>query len=245
MRRLIRWILLSLVLLLVMMGSALTAMRFAIHGREVKVPNLVGRTVAEAETEANSLGLILMVENKFYSDKIAAGRIVSQYPAPGSQVRRGWRVRSAESMGAQKSDIPNLLRQSSRAAEINVSRRGLEVASVAVVRIPDVPPGQVIAQNPPAHAGGISSPKINLLVAAEESDPVYVMPSFIGRHLAEVVPKLEDAGMKLGNLTESSPAGREPMKNKSFAESTIILKQSPAPGQRVAAGATIHFEISR
>ena len=245
MRRAIRWVLLSLVLLLVMMGSALTAMRFAIHGREVKVPNLVGRTLSEAEAEANALGLILMVENKFYSDKIAAGRIVSQFPAPGSQVRKGWRVRSGESMGPQKSDIPNLIRQSSRAAEINVSRRGLEVASVAAVRIPDVPGGHVIAQNPPAHAAGISSPKISLLVSAEEADAVYVMPSFIGRHLAEVAPKLEEAGMKLGTLTEASPVGTEQVKNKSFAESTIILKQSPAPGQRVATGATIHFEISR
>ncbi|HUR37497.1 MAG TPA: PASTA domain-containing protein, partial [Terriglobales bacterium] len=70
MRRWFRYLLLGLMLVLVMMASALTAMRFAIHGREVKVPNLVGRTVAEAEESANSLGLILMVENKFYSDKI-------------------------------------------------------------------------------------------------------------------------------------------------------------------------------
>jgi len=243
MRRFVRYLLLSLVLLLVMMASALTAMRFAIHGREVKVPNLVGRTVPEAEEAANELGLTLMVENKFYSDKIPAGRIVSQFPAPGSQVRKGWRVRGAESMGPQKSDIPNLVGQSSRAAEINVSRRGLELASVAVAQIEDAPPGQIVAQNPPPHASGVTSPQISLLMVAPESDPVYVMPSFIGKHLADVVPKLEDAGMKVGNLTESGSSTGT--KNKSFSESTIILKQTPAPGQRVTAGATVSFEISR
>jgi eukaryotic-like serine/threonine-protein kinase len=245
MRRWFRYVLLGLMLLLVMMASALTAMRFAIHGREVKVPNLVGRTVAEAEESANSLGLILMVENKFYSDKIAAGRIVSQFPAPGSQVRRGWRVRGAESMGPQRSDIPNLVGQSSRAAEINVSRRGLELASIAVARLEDVPPGQIVAQIPPAHASGVASPRVSLLMAAPEADTVYIMPSFIGKHLAEVVPILEDAGMKLGNLTEPTPTGAIPAKNKSFADSTIILKQSPAPGQKVISGATVSFELSR
>ena len=245
MRRFVRFLALGLVLLLVMMGSALTAMRFAIHGREVKVPNLVGRTLPEAEDAANSLGLILMVENKFYSDKVPAGRIVSQFPAPGSQVRKGWRVRGAESMGPQRSDIPNLVGQSSRAAEINASRRGLELSSVAVARIPDVPPGQVVAQNPPAHASGVASPKVSLLMVAPETDAVYVMPSFIGKHLADVVPLLEEAGMKLGTLTESTPTGAAQVKNKSFAESTIILKQTPAPGQKVTAGSTITFVISR
>src|SRR5258706_6148315 len=157
MRRFVRFLATGLLLLLVMMASALTAMRFAIHGREVKVPNLVGRTVPEAEEVANSLGLIMMVENKFYSDKIPAGRIVSQFPAPGSQVRKGWRVRGAESLGPQRSDIPNLVGQSSRAAEINVSRRGLEFSSVAGAMIEDVRPGQVVAQSSPAHARELSS----------------------------------------------------------------------------------------
>lgn len=245
MKRFVQFLALGLVLVLVMMASALTAMRYAIHGREVNVPNLMGKTVPEAEAAVNELGLTLIVENKFYSEKIPGGRIVSQFPTPGSQVRKGWRVRGAESMGPQKSDIPNLIGQSSRAAEINVSRRGLGLSSIATVRLREVPSGQIVAQNPAAHASGVTSPQINLLVAAPESDPVYVMPSFIGRHLAEVAPILEDAGMKLGNLSEATPPDTPAVKNRSFADSTIILKQWPAPGQKVTPGTTINFEISR
>jgi eukaryotic-like serine/threonine-protein kinase len=245
MRRFVQFLALGLVLLLVMMASALTAMRYAIHGREVNVPNLMGKTVTEAQEAANALGLTLIMENKFYSDRIPAGRIVSQFPVPGSQVRKGWRVRGAESMGPQRSDIPNLVGQSSRAAEINVSRRGLALSSIALARLQDVPPGQIVAQNPPAHASGVTSPQISLLVAAPETEAVYVMPTFIGRHLAEVMPKLEDAGMKLGDLTEAAPAGTPQARTKSFADSTIILKQSPAPGQKVTPGTTVSFVISR
>ncbi|MEO6119354.1 MAG: PASTA domain-containing protein [Terriglobales bacterium] len=220
-------------------------MRYAIHGREVKVPDLQGKTVTEAAEAANALGLILLVENKFYSEKISTGRIVSQFPVPGSLVRKGWRVRGAESLGPQKTDIPNLVGQSSRAAEINVSRRGLVLASIAVTQLEDVPPGQIVAQNPPAHASGVTSSQLSLLAAAPESEPVYVMPSFIGRHLAEVVPILEDAGMKLGPLTERTPAMPPQVKGKSFSDSTIILRQSPAPGQKITTGDAVSFEISR
>ena len=58
---------LSLVLLLVFLSSALLAMRFAIQGREVHVPRLTGLTPLEAERVANSDGLVLSVESRFYS----------------------------------------------------------------------------------------------------------------------------------------------------------------------------------
>src|SRR5260221_11645969 len=47
--------------------SAITAMRVAIHGREVSMPNLVGRNVAEAGQSLRSKGLLLRVAERGYS----------------------------------------------------------------------------------------------------------------------------------------------------------------------------------
>src|ERR1700735_329746 len=47
--------------------SAYIAMRLAIHGREVKVPNLAGLSLADASKQTRSLGLRLTLENRFYS----------------------------------------------------------------------------------------------------------------------------------------------------------------------------------
>ncbi len=57
MRRFFRMLLLALVLLTVALVSALTAMRFAIHGREVNVPKVVGMTPGEAERAVAASGL--------------------------------------------------------------------------------------------------------------------------------------------------------------------------------------------
>src|SRR3954465_12692434 len=126
MRSFLRFVLLALVLLLVAAISGLTAMRFAIHGREATVPKLVGLTPADARRDAAGNGLLLTIENRFYSAEIPEGRILSQVPPAGERVRRGWQVRVAESLGPQRHVIPNVVGESQRVAEINLRRRGLD-----------------------------------------------------------------------------------------------------------------------
>ena len=162
MKRFFQLVLLTLVLVAVAMISALTAMRMAIHGRQVRVPNVMGMTAAEARKAALGSGLLLDREGGFYSRDVSEGRVLTQAPAAGTLVRRGWHVRIAESLGPQRTAVPDLLNQSQRAAEINITRRGLDVGTVAVAHIPGQPPDQVVAQSPPPNAQGVASPKINL-----------------------------------------------------------------------------------
>src|SRR5215470_7481935 len=120
MRRFFSILLRALVLLTVALVSALTAMRIAIHGREVTIPKLVGMTTLEAERASASFGFDVVVERQFYSPDIAEGRIVSQVPAAGVKVRRGWTVRVAQSLGPQRVVIPDVTSESQRVAELNV-----------------------------------------------------------------------------------------------------------------------------
>src|SRR5579872_5781247 len=118
MKTLIRYALRALVLLVVAMSSAVITMMFAIHGHEVAVPDLVGKTAAEARKLTEADGLELSVESQYYSPKIPQGRILSQLPPAGMKVRSGWQVQIAESLGPQRVVIPDVLQQSERAAEM-------------------------------------------------------------------------------------------------------------------------------
>jgi len=236
MKSLFRLFLQALILLTVMLVAALVTMRLAIHGREVAVPKVAGMTLRDAEKAATDLGLQVDVENRFYSSEIPEGRIVSQLPAPGTLVRRGWRLRVAQSLGPQRAVIPDLVGESGRAAEMNARRRGLEVGATVVAHIPGAPPDQVVAQSPPPNAVGVATPKINLLVTAGAEEQSYVMPDFVGHQLAEASAAIEQAGLRLGDVTDVAPTSRD---------HSIILKQSPAPGQRVTPGTVVTFEISR
>ena len=65
-----------LVLIIVALASTLISMRFAIHGREVAVPDFRGMVPAEAQRLAAERGLEFEPSDQFYSATIPAGRIV-------------------------------------------------------------------------------------------------------------------------------------------------------------------------
>ncbi|HKN35101.1 MAG TPA: PASTA domain-containing protein [Terriglobales bacterium] len=241
---------LVLVLLMVALVSALTAMRLAIHGHEVLVPKLVGMTPLEAEKAAIANGLQVGVERQYYSPNIPEGRIVSQVPAPGTKVRRGWQVRVAQSLGPQRIAIPDVTGQTPRAAEINIQRRGLDIGATALIRMPNSPADQVLSQTPPPNSSGVSAPRISLLITAAPDQPAYVMPNFVGQPLGSVTSILQSAGMSVGTVTVTT-AGQTPTDQPSPipaptpSPASLIVSQSPAAGQKITAGSALNFEVSR
>jgi beta-lactam-binding protein with PASTA domain len=245
MRRFFRWLVRVLVLFVVFMTAALTAMRFAIHGRQTAVPKVVGMAPHDAETALENNGLVLDRTDRFYSAEVPAGRIVSQVPVPGEVVRRGWHVRVAESMGPQRVTIPDLTGDSERSAEINVRRRGLEMGTMAVATIPDASPDQIVAQSPPANAVNVSAPKVSMLVAATEERKSYVMPDLRGRTEDEAVNAIIGAGLKAGSITSQLPPGADTNSPETLPGTRTVVKTVPGPGQRVWDGQAINLEVTR
>ena len=238
MRAFFRFALLCLVLLAVALISALTAMRIAIHGREVTVPKFTGLPAAQAERAAIEHGLVSEVANQYYSSDVPEGSIISQSPGAGAVVRRGWRVQLAQSLGPRHLDIPNVVGQSQRAAEINLRRRGLDVVTVAEAHLSGAPQDEVIAQTPAANSSDIASPKAGILLAVPDDPQALVMPSFAGKPLSDAVRAIQNAGLKVGKINTAangaSPAASGP---------TVVLRQSPVAGQRVFPGATVDLEV--
>jgi beta-lactam-binding protein with PASTA domain len=265
MKAAIRFVLLALVLIVVAMLSALTAMRLAIHGQEVTVPPLVGMAPADAERTAAGLGLQMSIERQYYSPQIPEGKIMSQLPLPGTKVRRGWQVRVAQSLGPTRVAIPDVTGQSEHAAELNIRRRGLDVASMAEVDDAGIPADQVLAQSPMANAVQVVAPKISLLVTAAPQAQAFVMPSFLGDLLGSASKTLQDAGFRLGNVsvapapavapdtanqqstpgvpsTPSQPAAAQPTPEQP-SPASVIVTQWPSPGMKVLAGTVVSFEV--
>lgn len=234
MRNFVRWSLRVLVVLLVGISSMLITMRFAIHGREVVTPKFVGLSAQDANKLADENGLALVLENRFYSNEVQDGHILSQVPQPGVKVRRGWRVRIAESLGPQRATIPSVIGESPRAAELNVRRRGLELGTIAELPIAQKELGSVVAQSPPADAKGISSPRVSLLVAAAPEETAFVMPDLTGLRLEQAQVAIAAAGLKVGTVTNPKDTGAGP---------AVVVHHSPVPGQRVPAGSSINLEL--
>lgn len=249
-----RLIVAGLALAMAGLVSAVVTMRFAIHGAEVKVPDLQGLTVSEAVHRAANLGLNVGIDNKYYSVDVPTGRVLAQSPLPGAVVRREWRMRVTESLGPQRVAIPRVVGQQERVAAIEVRRLGLDLEEAAQMPYNGVPPGTVIAQNPQQGAGGVERPSVSLLVSvpAPAQPPAVVMPQLVGMPLAAAAALVTHAGFKVGP-TQSSyseepapPAGDEAMAPADTIDPAgTVLSQSPIAGHRVVPGAIVTFRVAQ
>lgn len=213
---------------------AVTAMRVALRVREVPVPDLRNRTVAEATARLQEAGLALTVDESGRLDpKVPAGKIALQEPAPGTITRRQRSVRVWVSQGPRVTIIPALAGESERAAQLRLQQDGLAVVSIAEVRSSDFPGGTIMAQEPPANARGT---QVALLINRGERSQYYVMPDFIGVSGARAVDLLRTRGFRVTIVGElpypGVPAG-------------IVLRQFPSAGFQIASGDPISLEVSR
>ena len=254
----------ALAMLTVALVSAFITMRLAIHGHEVKVPDLTNLTLSEASKQTSSLGLVLSLENRFYSPNTPPGHVLAQSPSPGITVRREWPVRITESLGAQQVAIPDLIGQTERTATINIRRLGLELGTVSHIAAPGEA-GVVIAQTPNPNATGVDRPRVSLLLSdGQQAEPeAYVMPSLAGLTLIGAAARAASAGLHIAsaedlNLNSTSdaaplspqsppsatmPSFTEPIAHTISSIGTVI-GQTPSAGHRVVKGDPVHITLT-
>jgi len=213
---------------------AAVAMRLALRAREVGVPDLKGRSVAEATTVLTSVGLALTVEQGPKIDpRIPAGAIVGQEPASGVKTRRQRSVRVWLSGGPRPTRVPSLVGVNARAAEARLSQDQLSVTEIAEIRSRDYPSESVVAQSPPPDSEGSA---VALLVNRGEPDVRFVMPDVIGIGGNRAADILRGYGFRVAVVAEQPYPGVPP---------GIVLRQSPPAGFQIAPGEPISLEVSR
>jgi beta-lactam-binding protein with PASTA domain len=212
--------------------SAITAMRIAIHGREVSMPNLVGKSVTDASSDLRTRGLILRVADRVYTEQ-PINTVVRQTPPPGMLMKVSQQAHVVLSLGQRQLQIPTLEGNSLRVSRIELLRGGLQVGEVSSLTLPDVPADTVLLQSPKPGAGG-ATPRVDVLVSQGPREEAYVMPHLIGMNTADAVRRLESSSIKRKLNTVSAPEWPH----------GSVIDQSPVPGSRLAASAVVELTIA-
>jgi len=212
--------------------SAITAMRFAIHGREVTLPNLVGKNVTEANRQLRSQGLVLRVADRVYSN-FPINVIVRQSPPPGMQMKVSQQAHVVLSLGQRQLTIPSLEGKSLRVSRIELLRARLQIGEVSNPYIPDLP-ADVVAMQDPRPGSSASSPRVDLLVSAGVREPAYVMPYLVGLNEAEAQRRL--SGVVLHPKIKYEPASQWPH--------GAITTQNPPAGTKVSLSMPVELTVA-
>jgi beta-lactam-binding protein with PASTA domain len=212
--------------------SAITAMRIAIHGRETTMPNLVGKSVSEANSMLRSRGLVLRVADRAYSDA-PINVVVRQTPTAGLLMKVSQQAHVVLSLGQRQLEIPLLEGNSLRASRIELLRAGLQVGEVSAVTMPDEPVDTVVLQTPRPGAGA-ATPRVDVLVSQGPRDIAYVMPHLVGLNEIDAQRRLDVAGLHRKVNYVTAPQWPH----------ASVIDQSPLAGSRVSASATIELTIA-
>jgi len=212
--------------------SAITAMRIAIHGREVTMPNLVGKNVAEADHLLRSSGLLLRVADRIYSD-LPINVVVRQTPPPGMQMKVSQQAHVILSLGQRQLSIPTLEGKSLRASRIELLRAGLQIGEVSSVTLPEALGDTVVIQDP-RPGSGAATPQVNVLIAQPPGEAAYVMPTLAGLREAEAARLLSQVPMRYHANYVTAPQWPH----------GAIIEQTPPAGARVMVSATVELTVA-
>jgi serine/threonine-protein kinase len=215
--------------------SALLAIRFAIQGREVAVPDVVGKKAVEAQQILQGRGIGIRIDDHIYS-ALPPDDVARQSPPAGTKVKVGQFAHVALSLGPRKATIPLLEQKSIRAARIELLRSGLQIGEISSVYLVGPNEETVIRQDPAAGKSDITSPHVNLLVSLGDRPLAYVMPELAGVTLAEAEARMSAAGLKLGKLTFSPTPG---------GQHGVVLAQPIPRGSRVEAGTPVDLQLAQ
>lgn len=217
--------------------SAIVFSRIIQKGEMVSVPDLTGKTLAEAKSELAKRKLSLFEKGVEFSDRWERGKIILQEPSAGSKIRVSKVVKVVLSSGSEMVEVPKLVGRSLEASAKVLNETGLVRGKVSQIHTSQYAAGRIIAQEPSPSPQKIkrNTPN-NLLVSQGELEPKFLMPDLIGKKAGPTIAKLKGSGFQVADIRYSFYPGLDP---------GIIIKQFPPNGYRIAKRNLIALEVSR
>jgi serine/threonine-protein kinase len=212
--------------------SAITAMRIAIHGREVTMPNLVGKSVSDANQLLRSRGLMLRVADRVYGDS-PVNVVVRQTPPAGLLMKVSQQAHVVLSLGQRQLTIPRLEGTTLRISRIEMLRAGLQIGEVSNITLPNEPADTVVIQNPKPGTGA-ATPRVDLLVSEGDREKAYVMPHLVGLNESDAQHRLDAAGLRRKVSYVAAPQWPH----------GAVIDQTPVAGARISAAAAVELTIA-
>ena len=161
--------------------------------QKVSVPDLSGKTVAEATAALKAKGLTLGEQTTRADDTVPQDQIIEQDPASGAQVDKGAAVAVVVSTGPESVTVPDLVGKTQAQAKAALEKAGLQLGDVTETDTTEQEKGHVVSSNPASGDQVAKDTKVSLEIASGKVK----VPNVIGMALSDATTTLTDAGLKV------------------------------------------------
>ncbi|HHV72240.1 MAG TPA: Stk1 family PASTA domain-containing Ser/Thr kinase [Clostridia bacterium] len=202
----------------------------------VEVPDLIGKTLAEAQELLAKEKLSLSIIREEYSKELPAQSILYQDPAPKETVKQGRTVQVIVSRGPKIIKVEDVTNKPLRDAKVILNGQNLEIGKISYSYHPEIPAEYVIEQNPKNGTDVLEGTEVDLKVSKGSEEVLIEVPNFLNQPLDNVLKEIENLGLKVGRIDQQV---------NSTVQAGRVISQSVQPGEKVAAGKIIDLTVSK
>ena len=202
-------------------------------GKTVEVPDIKGKTTAEAKTALEKLDLVLEVEKEVYNDEVEAGLIITQNPENGKELQSGKTVKVTVSKGVKTGTIPSVIGLSETEAVKAIETANFVVGEIKREYNSSYNADIVFQMNPNGNTTANEGTKVTIYVS--KGQDLVTVPSVIGQTEADAKNTITNAELTVGSITHET---------SSDYSKGMVMKQSPTDGNQVAKGTEVAIIVS-
>jgi serine/threonine-protein kinase len=202
----------------------------------VTVLRIIGLTVEEASQLLAPLGLTVEVAETREDPTVEQGRIISQDPAEGQEVRSGTSVRVVVSAGAGQVAVPNVRGQAAADAEALLAGEPYRFVVTRAEEASDTIAAGAVVRTEPAIGQTVNKgAPVRIFVS---TGPAQVsVPNVVGQDQDDAERALRDAGLTPDVSFTSVPFGSP--------DAGRVISQSVAPGTQVNPNTVVRIRVGQ
>ncbi len=201
---------------------------------DIKVPNLIGLDYESIKNSAEYKDFNLVIKESGYNAQYPVGQIYDQSPSEGRTVKGGATIEIKVSQGTELGTVPVVMGKDPETAENLLRAEGFTQITRAEIYNNVVPSGLVCGVNPGEGSQVAASTPISLQISQGPETETAEVPDLGGASLEKARKKLEEAGLKVGEITYRS----------SESSTDTVIGQDPVFGSQVSEGSYVNLTLS-
>lgn len=202
---------------------------FGGESEEIKVPDFTGKTLAQAQAEAEELGLKIEEGESVYSPDQDEGLIASQTPSEGSMVSEGRVITVYVSLGKKDGVVPRIIDMDYHEADEYLKSFGFELGIVKTVTSTK-PKDVIVSQSIDAGTTANDGTRIDVEVSDGQGKEMVEIPTVVGKDIDAARSELTSAGFTVSGVSYEESA---------TVAQNVVIRITDASGKELAAGSEL------
>ena len=203
---------------------------------EIEVPRFVGKTLEQAQSEAEAIGLAIQEGDLVFSPDQEEGLIASQNPVEGAKVTKGKVITVNISKGKKDGVVPKIEGMDYEEAKAYLESFGFKMGPGVTVES-HLPKGVIVSQSIPYGTAAKSGTEINVEISDGKGKEMVKVPNLIGRTPDEANSLLSAAGL--------STSGNVVYEEVADMAQNLIFWQGIAADTEVEKGTAVDYKVSK